>query len=371
MKRGISLPIYNTSITEIPELAAAADRAGFDSVWSYEVYSNPFVTLAAAALNTHTIALGTGLATASTRHPMLTANAAADVDQYSGGRVLLGIGAGLPEVTISAGATPVKGLSLMREYIDQVRSCWDLLYTGEAGGFQGEFNSSVVTPAPPVGLFGRQLQRPRIPIYLAALRPKMIELGGEKAEGVLGCFYTPRFMDEVVRPRLAAGAARAGRPVADIDVVSYIICSIHDDREEAYRRARIHVGAYTATPGFDFLVAQHGLQDDQAAVRQAVFSQGPAGLETTSDRLVEAFSITGTPDEVRDKAKQYDGVLPHILLHPPSLLPVRPEETRESFTAILDLFGSGAAATDRSPAAGASDTTFNSPSKSNAVKAGL
>jgi alkanesulfonate monooxygenase SsuD/methylene tetrahydromethanopterin reductase-like flavin-dependent oxidoreductase (luciferase family) len=184
------------------------------------------------------------------------------------------------------------------------------------------------------------MRRPRIPIYLAALRPKMMELGGEKAEGLLGCFYSPTFMEQVVGPAIAAGSERGGRKPSDVDVVSYVTCSIHDDREEAYRRARIHVGAYCATPGFDFLVEQHGLQEEQGAVRMAVMSEGPKGLEKTPDRMVDAFSVSGTADEVRDKVKQYEGVLPHMLMHPPSLLPVEPEQTRESFVAILETFGS-------------------------------
>jgi alkanesulfonate monooxygenase SsuD/methylene tetrahydromethanopterin reductase-like flavin-dependent oxidoreductase (luciferase family) len=340
VKLGISLPIYNTPLAELPGMAAMADEAEFDSVWSYEVYANPYTVLATAALATSNIALGTGLATASTRHPMHTANQAADVDQLSNGRMLLGLGAGDPELTVAAGVSPRKPLSLMSEYIDQIRLSWDLMASREAGGYSGDFFTSTVLPGPPVGPFGRLMDRTRIPIYLAALRPKMLQLAGEKTEGALGCFYTPGFTTDVVLPNLEIGAARTGRSVDEIDIVSYMICSIHEDHDEAYRRARIHVGTYAAWPGFDFIVAHEGLEADQAALRQAVFTQGMSALETaTSDRLVDRLSLSGTPDEVRDKARAFEGIVPHLLLHPPAIPPLSAAQSRESFEAILTTFG--------------------------------
>jgi alkanesulfonate monooxygenase SsuD/methylene tetrahydromethanopterin reductase-like flavin-dependent oxidoreductase (luciferase family) len=341
MKFGISLPIYNTPLAELPALAAEAERAGFDSVWSYEVYANPYTVLATAALATSGIALGTGLATAATRHPLHTANQAADVDALSGGRMMLGLGAGDSELTCSVGVNPTKPLTLMREYIDQVRESWDLMDSGAGGEYSGQFFESRVLPGPPLGVFGRTIHRPRIPIYLAALRPKMLQLAGEKAEGVLGCFYTPSFNADVVRPNIAIGAERAGRDPAEVDIVSYMICSIHDDHDEAYRRARIHVGAYTAWPGFDYIVQHEGLTEDQTALRMALMSQGAGALETaTSDALVDRLSISGTPDEVRQKIEAYAACTPHLLLHPPSLPPLSSRETLESFHAILSTFGS-------------------------------
>jgi alkanesulfonate monooxygenase SsuD/methylene tetrahydromethanopterin reductase-like flavin-dependent oxidoreductase (luciferase family) len=339
VKYGISLPIYNTPLTELPALAATAEAAGFDSVWSYEVYANPYTVLATAAMATSGISLGTGLATAATRHPLHTANQAADVDALSGGRMMLGLGAGDSELTCSTGVNPTKPLSLMREYIDQVRESWDLMDSGAGGGYSGKFFESKVLPGPPLGVFGRTIHRPRIPIYLAALRPKMLQLAGEKTEGALGCFYTPSFNADVVRPNIAIGAERVGRDPAEVDIVSYMICSIHDDHDEAYRRARIHVGAYTAWPGFDFIVAHEGLQDDQMALRMELMAKGAGALETaTSDALVDRLSISGTPTEVREKIKAFEACTPHLLLHPPSLPPLRSEETLESFHAILATF---------------------------------
>lgn len=163
MKLGISLPVYNTALGELPGMAHDAEAAGFDSVWSYEVYANPYTVLGTAAMTTERIGLGTGLATAATRHPLHTANAAADVDALSGGRMLLGLGAGDPELTVAAGANPTKPVSLMREYIDQVRTSWTWMASGEAGEFAGQFFQSQVLPGPPDGPFGRIMHRDRIP----------------------------------------------------------------------------------------------------------------------------------------------------------------------------------------------------------------
>ncbi|GMU77551.1 MAG: LLM class F420-dependent oxidoreductase [Acidimicrobiia bacterium] len=339
MRLGISLPIYNTPLPALPALAGAADVAGFDSVWSYEVYANPFTILAASALATERIALGTGLAAATTRHPMLMANAIADVDEYSDGRAVLGIGAGSPLLTAAAGGNQTKPVSLLREYVGQLRRSWEILYRGEGGAYEGEFYASRIVPA---GAGPRRtMVRPRIPIYVGAIRPTMIAAASESADGILGCFFTPEYTTDVVLPAMTRGAERGGRSVDDIDTILYLICSIDDDREEAYRRARIHVGSYVAFPGFvDPVLAHHGLTDQQQALQSALLTRGPSALSTmVGDDLVDLLSVSGTPDEVRDKVRALEGRVPHVLLHTPSVPPITAEESRDAFHAIVDTFG--------------------------------
>jgi alkanesulfonate monooxygenase SsuD/methylene tetrahydromethanopterin reductase-like flavin-dependent oxidoreductase (luciferase family) len=337
---GISLPIYNTSLTEIPAMAKRAEDAGFDSAWTYEIYGNPYVPLTAAALATERIGLGTAIAHAASRSPWVTANVALDVDVYAQGRVMLGLGLGDPVLTATSGVDLSHPYARLREYIEAVRASWQFLETGEPQIYQGRFYQASFPPELVQGFFQRSSHRPSVPIYVAALRPRLTQLAGELGDGLLGVMYTPDALDELLRPNLAIGAEKTGRDIEDIDIVSYTICSPHDNRQEALRRAKIHVGAYVALPGTDEIVALHGLHKEQQALREAVFSQGARAVETaTDDKLVDAFAIWGTHEECRQRFAGYEGKLPHVMLHPPSIPPMRPEDTADCFARILDVFG--------------------------------
>ena len=189
----------------------------------------------------------------------------------------------------------------------------------------------------------RTLARPSIPIYMAGMRPLMMQTVAEVADGLVGTLFTPRYITEFVLPNLAIGAARVGRDPDELDIASYLICSVSKDRAEAMRRARIHVGMYAAgTPIGDAIVQWHGLEADMLPVRQALMTEGPVALErVTSDRLVEAFSIAGTPDECRQQLKAYQEALPNrtIILHTPYVPPLTREESADAFRNIVEVFG--------------------------------
>ncbi|OMC33135.1 hypothetical protein A5742_14680 [Mycolicibacterium fortuitum] len=337
MPFGITIPSRTIEFAEVSKLAALADAAGFDSVWDYEVYRNPFTMLCTAAMTTERAALGTGLAAGYSRSPFECANAAADVDELSNGRMILGLGTGVPEFLSAFHSTYTdRPLGRMREYIKVLRLSWEYLQTGTADTFEGKHYTFTPPPINPWGT--RPPGRQDIPIYLSAMGPKMIELAGETAQGWLGYLITPKFMDEFVLPNMTIGLDRAGRTLDDIDLASDVICSISDDRDVAYRRARINVGFYVTHPVSDTVARLHGVEDLQNEVRRLLFTEGLAGLEKTPDELVEIFSITGTPDEARQKVEQFRGALPHLILHTPYVPPLQPEESKDAFEAIVDTF---------------------------------
>jgi len=335
---GVSLPMLNQPYDRYPELAALADDAGFDSLWDYEFFRNPFITHALNAKATSRIQLATGIATASSRTPFEMANAAADIDEISGGRTILGMstgGAGWTDVY--NGADISHPLPRMREYIDAVRKVWRHFETGEPIEHDGRFLSLAQPPFNPWG--GRTLVRPRIPIYLGSLKPAMLRMAGEVADGVLGYLNTPSFVTEHVRPNIVAGAQKAGRNPADIDIASLILCSVSEDREQARRIARINVGNYVAFPVSSTVIEFMGLQDDRDAVVQALFTEGPAALEkATSDALLDTFAISGTPDEAREQFARFDGLLEHIILHTPYVPPITGAESDAAFRNMVATF---------------------------------
>jgi probable F420-dependent oxidoreductase len=339
MKRlGITMPTRTVALDRVAEYARWADEAGFDSVWDYELYRNPFSMLCLCAVNTERALLATGLAAGFPRSPFELANAMADVDELSGGRALLGLGTGVPEFLEAFHSTSAAHMvARMSEYIDVLRLCWEHLHTMEPVSYAGQHYRLESPPLNPWG--GRHTARSRIPIYLAAMRPKLMGLCGEKADGWLGYLATPRFIEERVRPAIAAGAQRVGRDPSEVQIATEIICSVSPDRDIAYRRGRIHVGFYVAHPVSDVVVELHGLQDEVLALRQAMMTEGLAAFEQTPDSLVEAFSITGTPEEARQKLPDWEDAYDDLVLHTPYVPPLDAEESEDAYRNIVEAFG--------------------------------
>lgn len=338
MRIGVTVPSRTGPIAEIGANARRAEEAGFDSVWTYEVYRNPFNLLTVAGLSTSRVQLGTGLAAAFPRSPFEAANEAADIDELSDGRFIFGLGTGVPEFLKAFHSTDVAHpLGRLDEFIEVLRRSWDYLATGQAESFEG---AHYRFKAPPVNPWGeRPMPRSPIPIALAAMGPKLIELAGRKADAWLGYFATTKYVEEFVRPRLEAGAKSAGRDVSEIDIIAEYVCSVSEDRELAMRRARMQVGFYATHSAGAQVASMHGLDDAVAELRAGFVKHGIAAFEKTDDRLVETLSISGTPDEVKQKLEQYEGVVDHVVLHTPYVPPIEAEDSADAFTSILETFG--------------------------------
>lgn len=337
MKIGVTLPSRVGSMANVAALAALADTAGFDAQWSYEVFRNPLLVTATAAMSTSRSRVGTGIIGAFSRSPFDLANSAADLDDISGGRMMLGIGTGAPEALRAFHNTGAEApISRMREYIDVLRRSWEFLATGSAQPFEGEhFNFR----PPPVNPWGaREMVRTQIPLYLAAMRPHMLGLCGRQADGWIGYFYTPELLDSYVRPHLARGAAKVGRSDAEIEVCIEVVCSISHDRELAMARARRQVGFYAVHPITDSLMTEYGLIDDVNELRRRFRAQGVDAFAHTSDRLVEKLSITGRPEEARQKLAAYGGHVDLMMLHTPYVPPLTVDDATDAFTNIVTTF---------------------------------
>ena len=336
---GISMPIINQPFTMLPEMAALADEAGFDSVWDYEFYRNPFTIHSHCARTTSNITLATGLATTAGRSPFEMANAAADVDELSGGRALIGLSTGAAGFADCLhGADVSRPVPKLREYIQCMRMGWEWLETEQAQHFEGDFYRFNSPPFNPWG--GRKLARSAIPIYIGGLKPAMLRLAGAMADGVLGYLISAKYARENWVPHVLEGAKKAGREASELDIASLVICSVDEDREAALRLARINVGIYAAYPVSEPLAEYEGLAEDRNAVVQTLMTEGPAALaHTTSDALVKAFSITGTPDEAREQLEDYKAVFPHLILHTPYVPPIAGVDSERAFRNSVKFLG--------------------------------
>ncbi len=336
MKLGITMPSRTAPLARIPDYAKMADDAGFDSIWTYELYRNPFLMLATSAMVTSRAELCTGLATAFTRSPFEAANAAADVNELSGGRMRLGLGTGVPEFLGAFHSTDFKTpIGRLSEYVEVLRRSWDYLAGEPVTNFEGKHYQFAAPPINPWGL--REPPSPQIPILVAGMRPNLLKLVGAKADGWVGYLYTPKFFEQVVLPNVTEGARSAGRDAGQLDLSCEIICCVHPDRDIAMARAKKHVGFYIAHPVSDIVAEIEGVLDLVNELRVSMMQKGPAAFEDTPEELVELFSISGTPEECRQKLERYKD-LPHLALHTSYVPPFTAEESEDCYLQIIDAF---------------------------------
>src|SRR5947199_841063 len=240
--RGISLVTSSGGPAELAEAARLAERAGFESVWATEfVDRSATVALGAMAQATSAIELGSAIAYAFGRTPLVLAAEARDLDELSGGRMTLGLGTGTRRMQQDwHGLDGEHPASRMEELVPLVRRLWRL-HEG-AIEHDGRFYRLHVRPtAPP-----REPLRLDTPIFMAGVNARMIEAAGAVADGLVGHpLFTVGYVREVVRPALARGAERAGRSQPP-PIAGYLTCSVGPDRAQV-RAAAAAVIAFNST----------------------------------------------------------------------------------------------------------------------------
>ena len=285
------------------EIAACAERAealGYESAWVAEGHGgDQFAILAACALRTRRIRLGTAISSVFVRTAPTIAMAAATVDELSGGRFVLGLGSShRVQVGPEHGVEYARPLERVRDTVAIVRT---LLREGEVS------HSGETVRIERFNLWFRP-HRADPPIYLSALFPKMLELTGEIADGVI---LTRTTLGSVAaaRTRVAAGAARAGRDAASVEITSLLPASVSSDREAALAAARPGLAFYAGFfPRYNRLLAESGFPDEAAAVARAWAEGDAAGAaRAVTDEMIAATGIAGIAAECRERLDAYRG----------------------------------------------------------------
>jgi len=306
---------------EIHRDAAAAEREGFDGFWTSEVKHDPFVALAAAAVSTQRVQLGTAVALALARTPMTTAAAANDLQALSGGRLLLGLGTQVKAHITRRFSMPWSHpADRMREYVLALRAIWDTWHTGAPLDFRGEFYThTLMTPVfvPTPHGFGAP------PVLLAGVGAAMTEVAGEVADGFLAHgFTTERYLRQVTLPALAHGRGKAGRGLDGFTVTGApMIATGRTDHELAAARAavRSQIAFYGSTPAYRPGLEVHG----RGGLGERLHALSREGRWAEMDLLVgeevlEAFAVVGSPEEAgAEVVRRYGDVLDRLTLHTP------------------------------------------------------
>jgi probable F420-dependent oxidoreductase len=333
IKVGLEMNGEGISIQDVIGFGVQAEAAGFDSVWHIENQRDPFVPLSVIGARTERIRVGTALAIWA-RSPVLTELVAANLDELTAGRFVLGLGTAPREWNENwHGISYERPAERMREYVEIVRRMWTA-HSGRSISYEGtRFN---------VVDYRRAMRplRERVPIYLGAVRENMVQLAGAVGDGVLfNLLTTPRYLREYALGYLAKGAASAGRTTDDLEIGTLIVTSVSGDRSEARQRARHQLAYYAQIPYFDAMLDLHGFQRETRALRAAA-ARGDDGamIAAVTDEMVDAFALAGTPHECRLKLAQFDGLVGLALLMSPAFR-LEGDEIRENHRMILEAFG--------------------------------
>ena len=279
-------------------MRAARRRAGLRVGLDGEGHGgDQFSILTACALATRRILLGTSISSVFVRSAPTIAMAAASVDHFSQGRFILGLGSSHKvQVEPEHGLIFSRPVPRLRECVEIVRK---LLRDGEVS-YQGSvFNIQHFD-------FWFQPFRREIPIYVAGVFPKMLEIGGEIAHGVLLTYCTLEHATSAAQ-HVALGARRQGRSPEDVDVATLLPCAVATDKETASELLRGPIAGYTGRlPRYRRLMAQAGFAQELEAVRLA-WQEGDRrrAASLVPSGLIEKVALVGTPGECRERIQEY------------------------------------------------------------------
>ncbi len=300
----------------LAQVVKEAEALGMEGLWVPQLYGPPFVTLAAAAMASNRLKLGSGVALAFARSPLETALSAIDVDIISGGRAVLGLGTSLRWWNENwHGVTYGNPLKHLREVVRIVREIIAGAHSGRLGRIEGEYHkldlAQFKSLGPPV--------RDRIPIYLPALFENGVRMAAEIADGLPGHpIWSARWVANEVKQTLEASLEAAGRKRADFDLNIWAWVAIDRDRKRAIEDSRATIAFYAGFIQYEKYFAAHGFGDNARAVYEAL-SRGDsaAALKAVPDEMVTTFAIAGTPDDARERVEALWQTADSMTLAPP------------------------------------------------------
>lgn len=308
------------------ELALLAESRGYEMVWVPEGGGRDSLTqLTYLAANTNKIGLATGILPIYYRTPMLTAMSAAGMGTLSDGRFILGLGVGhRPSVEGTHGIPFRRPLTHMRETITLVRRLLDGERVSHAGRI---FNVDGAT-------LGAAAPAQRVPIYVAALGPQMLELTGELADGVLLNWTASRYLEQAVQ-HLHRGAEKAERDPSEIDIAGYVRVAVSDNLDEARASLQGQIARYASNPFYHNFFRGMGFGDEMAAA-EAAMQRGDmaAAAGAISQKMQEQVAVVGSAEECRTEIEKRRS----LGLALPVVAPFTVDEARESYRRVIEAF---------------------------------
>lgn len=278
------------------ERVKLAESLGYESAYVTHIAGRDSLTvLTRYATVTERIRLGTGVLPIFSRTPASCAQTAATIDEISDGRMVLGLGVS-HKVTVENwfDSKIEKPVTQMREYAGIVKA----ILEGETPPRGDFFNSKFAFMGYP--------PRPKLPVYIAALSPKMLRLAGEIADGVMLWLCNPDYIRETVIPEVTKGREKAGRSMDGFDVVAAVPTAVTDDPESARNAFRKDLTPYASLPFYRAMLERSGFASDLAAFDEGMTAGDvPQAIAGLSDGLLDSLAGIGSADDARAKVSEY------------------------------------------------------------------
>jgi F420-dependent oxidoreductase-like protein len=273
-----------------------AEQLGYHSVFTTHVAGHDSLTVLAAYANvSETIRLGTGVLPIYSRTPAATAQQAATIDAISGGRLTLGIGVS-HRVTVENwyGGKIDKPVSEMRDYVAVLRAIFAGEDPPESERFPTRFHFLGLQP------------RAEMPIYVAGLSPKMLELAGEVADGVILWLCNPEYIRDVVVPHVREGRRKAGKNLDGFDIVAAIPTAVTEEVDGARATLRADLAPYFLLPFYRKMIERSGYDADVKLFDEAMErGDASAAAIAISDGFLENLAAIGPPDLAAAAVERY------------------------------------------------------------------
>ncbi|MEO5725345.1 MAG: LLM class F420-dependent oxidoreductase [Ilumatobacteraceae bacterium] len=314
----------STDLSKAGASAREAEAAGYSGAWSAETSHDPFFPLLLAAEHTTTLELGTSIAVAFARNPMTLANVAWDLQSFSKGRFVLGLGSQIkPHITKRFSMEWSHPAPRMREMILAIRAIWDTWLNGTPLQFRGDFYThTLMTPfftPDKADLAGFGVPK----IFLAGVGEMMTEVAGEVCDGFI-CHgvTTERYLREVTIPALARGRAKAGKTMEGFEIVgpSFVVSGSNDEElSKAADGTRQQIAFYGSTPAYRGVLELHGwggLQDELNTLsKQGKWVEMGKLID---DEVLNTFAVVGQPEQIAPELhRRYGDVIQRISFYAP------------------------------------------------------
>src|SRR6187397_3049609 len=313
-----------TDLAKAGANAREAEAAGYAGVWTAETSHDPFLPLLLGAEHTETLELGTSIAVAFARNPMTLANTGWDLQSYSKGRFILGLGSQIkPHITKRFSMEWSHPAARMREMILAIRAIWDCWLNDTKLDFRGDYYThTLMTPffTPDKGDLG-DFGVPKI--YLAGVGELMTEVAGEVCDGFL-ChgFTTEKYLREVTIPALERGRAKVGKTMDGFDIVgpSFVVTGTDEEQMEAASAGtRQQIAFYGSTPAYKPVLEIHGWGGLQEELN-GLSKQGEWVKMGTliDDEILNTFAVVGAPEQIAPELHaRYGDVIDRISFYAP------------------------------------------------------
>ncbi|MDH4146256.1 MAG: LLM class F420-dependent oxidoreductase [Acidimicrobiia bacterium] len=308
-------------LRKVPSSAQEAEAAGYSGIWTAETAHDPFFPLLLAAEHTKEVQLGTSIAVAFARTPMTVANIGWDLQNYSGGRFILGLGSQIkPHITKRFSMPWSQPAARMREFVLAIRAIWDSWNNGTKLDFRGDFYThSLMTP------FFNPGPNPHgdPKVFLAGVGPLMTEVAGEVCDGFI-ChgFTTEKFLREVTIPALERGRAKVGKTMEGFEIVgpSFVVTGgTEKDLAAAATGTRQQIAFYGSTPAYKPVLDIHGwggLQDELNTMSKA--GKWKEMGELIDDEILNTFAVVGEPEQIAPElGRRYGDCIDRISFYAP------------------------------------------------------